>query len=723
MLEHDLVLVGGGHAHVLAIQALRMQAIDSVRVTLVSEQALTPYSGMLPGFVAGHYSKLDTLIDLPALCRECGVRWVCAEVIGLDPQAQRIHLKSGADLAYDLVSIDIGSKPDNRFPGAEEFATGVKPISQFHDRWDILLGQLERSSRDCNIGVVGAGVGGTELALALAYRLRSAPNCRIHLLFPHQSVMPGLPGRAQRIATAALQAMQVELHPGFRLLECQATGLLSTTGDFIALDRSFLCTSAAAAGWPQHSGLACDDAGFISVNEYLQSSSHNNVFAAGDIAHLQHSPRPKAGVYAVRQAPYLVDNWRRYFSGKSLRKADLQNDFLRLISLGERRAIAIRNGLVLKGDWIWRWKDAIDRKFMRQFADNGPMITEAGNSALMHCTGCGSKLGPELLESNLRALQQPLPAEFAHGLERSEDAVSWSPGESLTLLQSIDGLRSFIDDHYRFGRIATEHSLNDVFAMGAAPVHALLWANLAFAHPRLQQRDHLRLICGVRDSLHAAGAVLSGGHSSEGPEDHIAVVANALSQGESMWRKQGAQAGDCLVVNKALGTGVILAASMQGRHCGYALQQAVDQMNRSNRSFFEQLRQRETHAVTDISGFGLLGHLQEMLPNGTLQVSLFAHQIPLLPEVLSLARAGVEPSLLPALRPLLEQCCFAADLDAAWQTILLDPQTSGPLLAAVAPDVARSLVAADENVKIIGTIQAATAEGPAILVYTEEGKE
>ena len=135
-------MLGGGHTHVLLIKALAMRPIPGVRVSLVSEKLLTPYSGMLPGFVAGHYSLAETNIDLNRLCRRAGVRWVQARCDGIDADRKCLHLADQADIEFDVLSIDIGSTPDQRITGASEFAVGVKPIAGFQRRWDSLLQAL-----------------------------------------------------------------------------------------------------------------------------------------------------------------------------------------------------------------------------------------------------------------------------------------------------------------------------------------------------------------------------------------------------------------------------------------------------------------------------------------------------------------------------------------------------------------------------------------------------
>jgi len=361
----ELVFVGGGHAHALVIDQLGKRPIRDTRITLISEQTLTPYSGMLPGFVAGHYSYNDAHIDLDQLCQWANVRFICGSVTGIDSDSNTIHVDSQHSVQYDVLSIDIGSTPDLSVPGAREFATGVKPVSHFGSLWQQLLEASENTSAE-QWGVVGAGAGGVELVLGMANRLKENNQLAFHLAFSSPRVLPGYPEKVVACAEAALSRYNVTLHSECRVAEVQESGLLAADGRRIALNKSIWCTGAAAAKWLKETGLLLSDKGFILVNSYLQSDSHNNVFAAGDCADMHADPRPKAGVYAVRQAPFLEHNLRAFCTGSELTPITLQTDFLSLISLGEKRAVGCRRGFTLSGRWVWKLKNYIDQKFMNQ---------------------------------------------------------------------------------------------------------------------------------------------------------------------------------------------------------------------------------------------------------------------------------------------------------------------------------------------------------------------
>jgi selenide,water dikinase len=704
MQERDLVLVGGGHTHALIIRQLAMKPIPGVRVTLISEQTLTPYSGMLPGYVAGHYSTEDTHIDLNRLCQWAGVDWIRARVTGIDPDARLIHLDNRHDFTYDKVSIDTGSTPDLSVPGAREFATGVKPVSGF----TFLLSKLLRASDHndaADWGVIGAGAGGVELVLALAYRLRDKANLKFHLIYSGSDMLRGYPASMVREVEAAMQRHGVTLHPNFRVAQVHADGVESTSGNRLTLSQSIWCTGAAPPNWLTDSALAKGGQGFIAVNQYLQSSSHADVFAAGDVADMDHDPRPKAGVYAVRQAPFLFQNLRRAFTGKSMRAVKLQTDFLSLVSLGDQRAVGCRFGFSAEGASVWRLKDHIDRKFMNRLNDPGPRPQmQTVDDMPMHCAGCGSKLGPDLVRDSLAQLPVFSNREVVPALDAAEDAALMTLPANRVAVQSIDGFRTFTRDLETYGEICVYHALSDIYAMGATAVAAQVWINIAYNHPRLIKRDYLRLMGGVATALQKEQVALAGGHSTEGMETHVGIVVTGYTQDQRLWRKNTPKAGDWLVLSKPLGTGVILAADMHLAAPALAVESAYTMMLQSNREIAETLTRLTPSAVTDVTGFGLVGHLLEMLAASKKGARVDIEQVPAIAGARSLLAAGHRSTLHPQLLANVTRCRVDESISAAQRDILFDPQTSGGLLIAIAPEQFESLREAHPQVVKIGVV-------------------
>jgi selenide,water dikinase len=364
MTERNLVLAGGGHAHVEVLRQLAAQPIAGWRVTLVTREVFSPYSGMLPGVAAGLYRPEQALIDTRALAARAGATLVVDRVTGLDPDARLLRRAEGASLPYDLLSIDTGATPDtSRAPGAAEHAVPLKPIDGLLARLDRLFAEAEGGQ---TVAVVGGGAAGCEMALAMAARL-GPRGVQVVLVVGARGVLPGLAEAAGRRMARALAERGVRLRSGEDVTEVTATALHFAAGPAVAADVVLWATGAAAAPWLEESGLRRDARGFLLVEPTLQALGRPEVFAAGDVASLIPQPLPKAGVFAVRQGPVLARNLRAAAEGRPLARYEPQKDWLVLLSLGDGRAIGTRNGLVFAGRWVWWWKDWIDRRFMARY--------------------------------------------------------------------------------------------------------------------------------------------------------------------------------------------------------------------------------------------------------------------------------------------------------------------------------------------------------------------
>ncbi len=366
MSKQHLVFIGGGHTHALVLLWLAEKPIPDTQITLISNTLKTPYSGMLPGFIAGHYSEEDIHIDLKKLAEQSNIQLIHDQVIGLDLQRKTIQMSSQAELKYDKLSINTGSTPNLNIPGAKEYALGVKPISQLTDIWQQLLNEYSQKTQ--HWAVVGAGAAGVEIILAIAHRFKTMNRpIQLTLVYSGHHILPGYHRRLRNKALLALNKANITLVPECRVKEVTHNSLIAENNHQLSINQSLWCTPAVAPEWPKESGIATDDNGFIEVNAYLQSTSHKDVFACGDVASLLASPRPKAGVYAVRSAPFLIDNLRASLAEKPLQPARFQQDFLSLLALGEKNALGQRSGIAFSGNWVWRWKDRIDQRFMAQF--------------------------------------------------------------------------------------------------------------------------------------------------------------------------------------------------------------------------------------------------------------------------------------------------------------------------------------------------------------------
>lgn len=740
-LARDIVLVGGGHAHVHVIAAFARRAEQGTRITLVTRDLETPYSGMMPGMVAGLYERREAHIDLVRLCAATGTRLIQATARGLDRTARRVLLEGRPALGYDLVSIDVGITPSlSGIAGAERHAIVVKPIGSFLEKFETLRVSALSAGGPRRIVVVGGGAGGVELILSLRNRLRGDaartgvdPNAFSFALVTADVLLATHNPRVRQSFREEFTRNGVALHERRRVTAIDAASVHAEGGDPIAADAVLVATGAAAPRWLRETGLPVDADGFLAVGSTLQSTGDPTVFAAGDCATLVESPREKAGVYAVRAGPPLARNLRAVARGESPRAWTPQNRHLALISTGERYAVASRGALKAEGAWLWRLKDRIDRRWMRMYQDAGRMVARMASlppatppdpAEAMRCGGCAAKIGPGPLSRALARLDVPLAdASVIIGPGSPEDAAVFTVAKPAKLVQSVDFLRAFVDDPFVFGEIAANHALNDIFAMGAAPRYALATCVVPHGAARLVEEDLFQLLAGARRCLDREGVVLLGGHSSEGDDLSLGLTVTGEADGNGITRKGGLREGDRLILTRPLGTGILFAAAMRAEADATSVDGALALMRQSNLHAARTLVGHGATALTDVTGFGLAGHLGEMLSASGASARLDLDALPLHPQVRGLAERGIASTLLPenlALRGLIR-----SPVDDATLAILFDPQTSGGLLAGIPASRTDACLAAlhaagYEGARAIGSVTGTgqAADGIAITLGT-----
>jgi selenide,water dikinase len=707
------VLVGGGHAHVHVLKRFGMRPEPGVRLTLISRDVETPYSGMLPGYVAGHYRFDDCHIDLVRLARFAGARLIHDEAIGLDRARREVLCRGHPPIRYDIVSLDIGITPRRAVvPGAAEHTVPVKPIDRFAERWEALLDRARALGR-LRLAVVGGGAGGVELALAAEHRLGGLLDARPEVtLVTRDGLLPSHNARVRAKFARVLAERGITVRDGDPVARVESGILHLAGGGTVPFDEALWVTEAAAAPWLAETGLALDPGGFVETDEYLRSPSDSTVFAAGDTAAMRGEPRDKSGVYAVRAGPPLAENLRRALAGRALRRAVPQRRALALIGTGDGSAVASRGGLAAEGAWLWRLKQWIDRRWMRGYTELPAM---AGDEDAMRCGGCAAKVPADVLGAVMARLSPVAGGKVEIGV--GDDAALIAFPGAPPLLQTVDFFRAMVGDPYLFGRIAATHALGDIYAMGGTPETALAIAALPAARPTITQHDLYHMLKGGTEVLDAAGATLIGGHSAEGAELALGFAVTGRTQPGRLMRKGGLRPGDRLILTKPLGTGVILAAEMRGRARARDVQQAIATMLQPAAAAAAIFTAHGATACTDVTGFGLLGHLLEMLAASAADARLDPGGIPPLDGALDLIAAGIASSLhagnLSALASLVE-----ADPHAPLSALLIDPQTAGGLLAGIPSKQAETclaaLLAAGYRATEIGVVDARSGAKPAV---------
>ncbi|MDR4517250.1 MAG: FAD-dependent oxidoreductase [Nitrosomonas sp.] len=368
--KKHLCLIGGGHSHVTVIKQWIKKPIADTRVTLVSPDIYTPYSGMLPGLIAGHYSFEDCHINLQRLCNWAGVQFLSSTVEMINPDLKTIHCTQIRPVKYDLLSINIGSRPAiDDIQGADSFGSTIKPVKDFLNQWSEWLSTHSESKHKQRIVVVGGGAAGVEVLLAMYYRLQSTTsiNAAFTLICADQTILPSHNPAVQNFFLHYLQSLNITIIRNSHVTAINRHQLHLQDETSIQYDFTVWAIHAGAHPWPAKSSLKCNAHGFIEVDRFLRSTSHQDIFAAGDSVSFMPRSLPKAGVFAVREGPVLFKNLIATLQHQPLVPFRPQQNFLSLLTTGDRYAVASRGAIFFQGKWVWHWKNHIDQAFMRQF--------------------------------------------------------------------------------------------------------------------------------------------------------------------------------------------------------------------------------------------------------------------------------------------------------------------------------------------------------------------
>jgi selenide,water dikinase len=705
-LTRDLVLIGGGHAHALVLRMWGMNPMAGVRLTVINPAPSAPYTGMLPGFIAGHYSRDQLNIDLVKLCRFAGARLVIGHADGIDVLRKTVSIEGRPDIGYDVASVDIGihlAMPE--INGFTDHGIAAKPLDVFADRWTELCDGVD--ARSTAAAVIGGGIAGVELALAMKHRLGDSAQVS---LIERAASLTGVTGTTKRRLEQALTRARIKCLFGAEVTTVRKDHIL--VGDQeIASDFTTGAAGAKPHAWVAATDLALQN-GYIPVDETLASITDPDIFAAGDCAHLTTSPRPKAGVFAVRAAPVLLHNLKARLSGGAAKPFKPQSTYLKLISLGRKSAIAEKGVFSFSADWMWGWKDRIDQKFMEQFRSLPQMPAPALPSersigvaeALADkplCGGCGAKVGPGVLHDALCGLADVQRTDVVS--ELGDDAAVIKIGGRKQVI-SVDHLRAFDLDPWRMARIAAVHALGDIWAMGAEPQSVLVSLILPRMSNDLQKRTLSEIMAGVQSIAQAAGADIVGGHTSQGAELTIGLTATGLLPKNTEAKTlTGACVDDALILTRPIGSGTILAAKMAGQSRGEDVTKLLTHLQQPQAKAAAILS--DAHAMTDVTGFGLGGHLLAMCKASGVGAELDMQDVPVFDGALDLSKAGHHSSIFSDNAAIGDHF---SGLDCDKGDLLFDPQTSGGLLAAVdrkdASDLLGQLTEAGYPAAIIGRV-------------------
>lgn len=695
-IEKHVVLVGAGNAHLVFLRRWRMSPWPGVAVTLVSEFAEIPYSAMVPGHIAGDYRWDEITLDLVRFCRSANARLVMSRVTGVDALNSKIEFSDRPPLTCDVLSLGLGSLPAAPSGSvSDEWSFSMRPLVKCVRHLEKLEESLRQSPRPFRLAVIGGGASGCELALAIQQRFLKFAGFQVTLLQANRRLLPTFPDRAAQLMGERLRAAGIEVRLDACVVSGEAGRLRLASGEELACDGVLWATPAAPPEFLRTSGLSVDDNGFLLVRESLQSLSHAAVFGTGDCVTFLPQPQlPRNGVHAVRQGRVLFDNVRELLHERPLQPFRPQRNCLCLMNTSDGEAILSYGSFTTKGRLVRRWKERIDRAWLESF-DSVEMPASADStdatSHLMRCGGCGAKVSGDVLSPVLCGLDIPNDPRVLLGTRSGEDAAVFRvspeslgiPPDKLVEVQTVDYFRAFLDDPYLFGQIAALHSVSDLYAMNARPFSALAIATLPYARGPIQAAQLRELLAGATQSLGELGVVLAGGHTSEGHDLSLGFSVTGYANEEQLFRKGNLAPGDVLILTKPLGTGAVMAAWMRGECSAAHFDEAIEQMLIANDSAAEVFSKFGVRACTDITGFGLAGHLLEMLDASRVSARLNSSDVPRLAGFEAVAARGILSTLHPDNARLAKRI-HGADSPPAW---LFDPQTSGGLLAAISASV------------------------------------
>lgn len=677
-----LVLLGIGHTNAHVLRMWRMNPIPNVDLTCISDRSVATYSGMLPAVLAGQTPEDQMQIDLVRLCGDAGARLIVDPVAGLDLPTRTVQFETRPPIPYDVLSIGVGSVPTTQGVTVEDDALlKIKPMQTFLSRLDesLKIAETKRVDAPIQIVVVGGGVAGIEMLMCLPGRLESVIRKPYELtLVSRSSQIPkGVVPTLQRKIDREIQRRGIK-----RLLESDVVRVSKdevecADGTIIGADIVVWAAGASPPKLLQRLSLPTDNGGFLLTDATLRSVSGEPAFAVGDTGSIRDLPTPKAGVFAVRQGPVLWENVQRCLDGRPLVDFQPQRSFMRLVNLGDQ-AIGQWRGIPLKGNWVLKLKHWIDQRFMNQFS-----VMQMEDDGQMQCRGCGCKLGPDPLAKALDPL--------GTGSLDAEDAVSIGEPDS-GWIASTDFFVSPVEDAFLSGRISALHCASDLIVSGANVRQAIANVTLPEGDSNSQQRILTNFLQGARLEFGVMGAAITSGHTIVGPRMETGfTVAGPLIRDQVL--KRLLQPGDELFLTKPLGVGVLLAATMRNRCNAADYESMLKTMLIRQHPFAVIASEQGILAGTDVTGFGLAGHLLEMLDSSDVSAEIELSKLPLLPGVTEYIAQGIQSSLAP------ENQCVERMIEVEKSlksdprySVLFDPQTCGGFLYGVSPESSEKFI-------------------------------
>lgn len=695
LASKHVVLLGVGHTNAHIVRMWGQSPIPDADLTCITDNPIATYSGMLPAVLAGQVPPDAMEIDLVRLCAFAGARLIIGTVSQIDSSARKVFFEDRPPISFDALSIGIGSVPTAGGVEIEpDSVVRIKPMQTFLTR---LTRQCERAQHSrsavggsaaqtapLNVVVVGSGAAGIEITFCLPGFLRKhTDHFRLTIVTRSAGILPGSPDSLKQRVQAELSERGVEVLTSTEVRDVTTRALRLKSGETIDADIVIWATGAAPPPLLSKLDLPKTADGFLAVDQTLQTTSGAPVFAVGDTGSIVSEQLPKAGVYAVRQGPILWENLQRILDGRKPVPYHPQRSFLKLINKGDGTAFGERSGFSFGGRWVMKLKDRIDSKFMAMYQMTGEMPADVEP---MQCRGCGCKLGGDVLQAALENQFHGTDTDSNNAVPL-DDAAIIETGQG-RIVASTDFFSSPVNDPYLAGRIAALHSASDLVAMGADIRAALANVVVPAGDSRSQRQGLDDVLTGAREEFTAMGAEIVGGHTIVGSRWEIGFTVIGQPLSDALLRKDNLRPGDQLYITKPIGIGILLAAHMRGACPARHYVTLMDTMLQRQHPVAEIVASLGIDAGTDITGFGLIGHLIEMLTASAVSATLELKSIPMLPGAADALISGIESTLAPANRhvePLIEAHSSLRTLPE--YRALFDPQTCGGLLLGVRQDL------------------------------------
>ena len=661
--------------------------LSETRITLISNEIDTPYSGMIPGYIEGIYSWRDTHIDLYKLATKLNIRFIHSEVINVSGKNKRIYMNKRPYLSYDFLSINTGIQSDySKIKGAKKFSLPVKPISKLASSF------LKNMDHINSIAFVGGGAGAVELALALRKRYENKKfNLKIIIVTGKSGLLKSFSRKTQSLVRNVLDKANIKVIEKKYILEINQDGLVTSDNKTLKIDRCILSTNAMAPLWLKKSDIKLSENGFIKVNKSFQTN-FNFIFAAGDIVDFDSMNLDKAGVYAVRAGKHLAISIKKFIKNKTNYLYIYNKNYLTLIGLSNGYAIASKYGISVCLKINYKLKEYIDRKFVKNFnnfenislySKNKKIILFFLNKIIkkpifiineniqMQCRGCAAKVP-------FGALKNSLPKSLTFS---SADASSIPKYPSL--FQTVDMINAIISDPFLLGKIAANHSLSDIFAVKSKAISAQMILQLPLSESNINSRDLRQVLLGAQSVFNDNKCLLNGGHTMIGNDKEPIIGFSIIGENEYKSPKSLPiiKQGDIIILTGKIGSGLIFAGINNNFIDSYYKIDVVDQMIEGNTKFANIIDRLTILSMTDITGFGLANHLLNLIQRDVNKTGLTinTNNIPIYNGVEKALNKGVKSSL------------FLSNYDAAQENIIYerekrliddiiyDPQTVGGL--------------------------------------------